>query len=78
MESDLVHNERMKLTAGFVDRLSTASIVIGVLVPVVNYLGNQDFAGIDWPKVVSIFAFFVFVGAGLHVAARELLRKLRG
>ncbi|WP_188820613.1 hypothetical protein [Brucella endophytica] len=65
-------NERSKLLANNLDRLSTAFIVVGVL-------GNTfDFApGEGLARSLFSAAAWILFAVGLHIAARQVLRNLK-
>jgi hypothetical protein len=77
--SDRVHNERIKLTAGAFDRLSTILFTVGVATPLAALVYAPQNAG---PPTLSdavqlgIFAC-VLAAVGLHLLARKLLGGLR-
>ncbi len=68
---NLVHNERVKLLAANLDRLSTACLVVGVL--------GKTF---DFAPGMGLFLSFlgavawILLAIGLHLAARRVLGRL--
>jgi hypothetical protein len=73
-----VHNERLKLTATFVNGVAVATVGVGVVTPIVAYL--LDLQGLRQagagPTVIVGGALFV-IGFVLHGVARRLLGDLR-
>ncbi len=72
----LVQNERAKLRANALDRLSTASVAAGFIAPVASVSNAGFVSGISIPIVVSTVAW-IFTALILHLAAQFSLRKLR-
>lgn len=68
----LVHNERTKLAANALDRLSTAFVVVGVLGRTLNYSPGAEM----WIGLFGV-ATWIFAAAGLHWAARQMLGRLK-
>jgi hypothetical protein len=69
---NLIHNERTKLTATAVDRVSTAFVAVGVLgqafvLPPANTLWISLLSGGAW----------LFWAIALHLLARRILKRLR-
>jgi hypothetical protein len=73
----LVENERTKLFANALDRLSTAFVTVGVLAPLAASIYN---IGTPTPNVL-FFAGFVIIwlscAIALHLGARTVLKGLR-
>jgi hypothetical protein len=71
----LVHNERTKLLAAALDRVSTACVTIGVLGPLAAYLYG---VGSVIASGVLLFSTFAWIAAaiGLHIFARRILGDL--
>ena len=71
---NLIHNERTKLLAGWLDRASTAVLTIGMITPLAGLL-----IGLSLPRVLLFLAayFWLTVSLGLHLAARLVLGRLR-
>jgi VIT1/CCC1 family predicted Fe2+/Mn2+ transporter len=67
----LIHNERTKLAANALDRLSTAFVVVGVLGKTFSFTPGADM----WFSLVST-AGWMFGAAVLHYMARKLLGRL--
>jgi hypothetical protein len=73
---NLVHNERIKLTASSLNNLSAVLIVGGFALPSFGFLcGPQGLATGPWQFFIS--AGSVLCGIGLHLAASAVLKKLR-
>lgn len=68
----LVHNERTKLAANALDRLSTAFVVVGVLGKTLSFAPGADM----WIGLVGV-ATWILAAAGLHLAARQVLGRLK-
>jgi len=74
---NLVHNERQKLLAGNLDRLSSAFAIIGVVTPVIAWSYGFPTAP-PWTLYSAFFSGVWFLTAvGLHALARRTLRRLR-
>lgn len=72
---NLVHNERTKLTASWLNALSAASVAAGVIAPFAT-----RFYGVSSADVHLLYigaAIWFFGGAALHLTARWLLRNLK-
>lgn len=67
----LVHNERTKLAANALDRLSTAFVVVGVLGKTLSFAPGADM----WLSFISTIGW-IFGAAVLHFIARKLLGRL--
>ena len=71
----LIHNEQTKLTAGALDRISTAAIAIGVIAPVVAAtFGAPGYSG--RAALILFSGGWFVVGIGLHLLGRAILRRL--
>jgi hypothetical protein len=69
-------NERVKLTAAWLNTIGAASVTTGVIAPIVAYgLGATIVPG---SRVIALSAFWLLGGVGgLHLLARRLLKGLR-
>ncbi|MET3612192.1 hypothetical protein ABID16_000497 [Rhizobium aquaticum] len=67
----LVHNERTKLAANALDRLSTAFVVVGVLGRTFNYSPGADM----WIGLLGV-ATWILGAFILHLIARRILGGL--
>lgn len=72
----VVSNERAKLTAIGIDRLSTACIAAGFIGPVVSFSSGQIVFVFSWATVISTIAWLLNVRS-LHLIARHVLGKLK-
>lgn len=72
----LVFNERTKLVAGSLDRLSTASVVAGFIGPIASSSATGSMAAITQAVVISTLTW-LFAAFLLHFAARQMLGKLK-
>jgi uncharacterized membrane protein len=72
----LIHNERTKLLASAIDRVSTGFLTVGIATPLAARLFYATHNLPDW---YYIAAMVVFAGIGvlLHAVARHLLGGLR-
>lgn len=72
----LIHNERMKYLATLVNTVASATIVAGVIAPLVAFTyGVPGPAGSAFTIVVSLV--WLFTGAALHYAVRVILGRLK-
>ncbi|RYE66865.1 MAG: hypothetical protein EOP17_10260 [Rhizobiaceae bacterium] len=72
----LVHNERTKLRANALDRLSSASVAAGFIAPIASMSNNGVTFGISVSIVASTTAW-IFTALVLHFAAQLMLGKQR-
>ena len=73
----LVHNERVKLTAGWFNTLATALLAAGAFAPAAAL-----FYGLSTPVIGAGFMFAtvlacIVIGVGLHLLGVRLLGRLR-
>ena len=74
----LVHNERIKLTAAAIDRLSTAMFVVGFFGPLVTLFTSQDaFDHVDLWKMLVFSLISIIFSFALHFGARRMLQGLQ-
>jgi hypothetical protein len=74
----LVHNERLKITANWLNTLAAGIIVTGAVAPVVAGLyGFQGSSRIGSASLVLLSVAWFGIGTGLHLTARWLLTRLR-
>ena len=72
--ANLVHNERVKYTATFLNTIAIACVVVGVVTPVQQAMANP--LGVPlWALAVA--GGWLLVGAVLHLGVRRLLGRLR-
>ncbi|PYE86382.1 hypothetical protein C7477_1268 [Phyllobacterium leguminum] len=67
-----IHNERIELMAGNLDRLSTAFVAVGVLGKTFDFTPGQGL----FVSALVIIAW-IFAAMGLHLAARYILGRLK-
>lgn len=72
----LIHNERTKLLANALDRASTASFTVGVLVPIVAASVGLPGYGFGAPLAALSLSWFL-AALVLHWIARRVLGRLR-
>jgi hypothetical protein len=71
---DLVHNERTKLTATWLNNLGVGALVAGFIAPSLTLLT------LDGTRLVvslGIAAVWILVGLGLHLLGRWFMRSLK-
>ena len=73
----LVENERIKLTANWLDRAGTAALTVGVLAPLATALYGLSPTAL--PRSTLLFGIVIWfvAGVGLHLAGRWLLKRLK-
>lgn len=71
----LVHNERAKLSAAAIDRLSTACVAVGFITPLVSLSGNTTVPNWSLELVFSTMTWLV-AALVLHFMARYVLKRL--
>jgi hypothetical protein len=75
---NLVHNERIKLTAAWLNTIGAATVVTGVIAPIVALV-----FGVSTPSRISSVAYLLAIagwltfGICLHMMARSVLGRLR-
>jgi hypothetical protein len=73
----LVHNERTKLTAGWLNTLATALIAAGVFAPGVAVLYGLSNLSVGRGLIAASLVGCIALGAAIHLGARALLGRLR-
>ncbi len=74
--SNLVHNERIKLTAAWLNTLSGGLMAAGVFTPVAAFvLGVSAFTG-SRAALAALSVACLAIGFALHWMARRMLGKL--
>jgi hypothetical protein len=68
-------NERVKLTATWLNTVGSASVTTGVIAPIDAYV--LDVAAVPASRVVFLSLFWLLSGGGLHWLARRHLEGLR-
>jgi hypothetical protein len=78
-DAKLVGNERIKLTAGYLNTAATTFFGVGVVAPLVAAIyGFASSGGLLSPLTLVIgFTMFFATSAALHVAARHHLGRVR-
>lgn len=76
--SDLVHNQRIKLTANLLNTAASGMFITGVIAPIVAAVyGVPGPAQAPAWLVVTITLAWLAAGVFLHVPARRVLGRLR-
>ena len=74
----LIHNERIKLTAAAIDRVSTATLVGGFFGPIATiFTSSSAIDRFDLPKMLVFSGFSIILSDVLHVGARRVLQGLK-
>jgi hypothetical protein len=73
----LVHNERTKLTAGWINTLATALVAAGFFAPVAALIYGISPLPIGAHIMVALALGCLGLGAGIHVVGRTVLGRLR-
>ncbi|MEH3109464.1 MAG: hypothetical protein PGN22_05090 [Agrobacterium cavarae] len=68
----LIHNERTKLAANALDRLSTAFLAVGVIGKTINSVPDAT----DWVSYLGVVTWTIGAIA-LHFLARHVLGRLK-
>jgi hypothetical protein len=77
--SDLIHNERLKLTAGVLNTMASGLVITGVVAPAVAVIyGVPGPAQAGGLLLALASAFWLAGGATLHILARAALGGLKG
>lgn len=69
----LVHNEKTKLTATWLNSVAAAAVAVGGIAPSVAAVTGT----IGALAALALFAFWVSAGVGLHLWARSILSRLK-
>lgn len=70
---NLIHNERIKLTATWLNSIAAAAVAVGAIAPSIAAV-----TGATSPPLAAVLAlFWLFVGASLHFSARAILGRLK-
>lgn len=72
---DLIHNEKINLSASFLDRLALATIAMGLVVPSALVLGPQNEAKALGATIMALACFAA--GILLHLLGQKILGFLR-
>jgi hypothetical protein len=74
---NLVWNERTKLLAGAIDRLSTACFTLGILTPVAAGIYGSEQLGLGPQFLLLAAGSWIIGGFALHMFAQIVLGKLQ-
>jgi hypothetical protein len=69
----LIHNERTKLTAAWLNTIAAGSIIAGVVAPSVSLTLVE---GVPPVRVFLFSLVWLLAGIGLHFVARNILKRL--
>ena len=77
-DAKLVRNERVKLTAGYLNTAATTLFGVGVVAPLVAAVYGFAAAGSPLPPLTLLIGFTMFssMSGALHIAARHHMRRL--
>ncbi len=73
----LVHNERTKLTASWLNTLATALLGAGAIVPLAAWAYGYSSAPVQTGTLVAVSLTCVAVSAAIHIIGLTLLGRLR-
>lgn len=73
----LVHNERTKLTATWLNTMATALVAAGVFAPAAAVLYGLSSLQIERGFIAAAVLGCMTLGVCIHLAARMLLGKMR-
>jgi len=73
----LVHNERTRLTANWLNTLATALVAAGVFAPGIAVLYGLSSLQFNRGFVTTVLVGCLVFGVSIHVAAWRLLGRLR-
>ncbi|WP_295810326.1 amino acid transporter [uncultured Nitratireductor sp.] len=74
-KNDVIYNERVKLTANFLNGLAVAMVAVGAFAPFVSYASRNSNVSL---KTVALFAIgCLLIAISLHLRAVFHLRKLK-
>jgi hypothetical protein len=74
---DLIHNERTKLTAAWINTLAAALIAAGAVAPIAAILYGLSTLPVSAARTFALAFTCVGLGIGIHVIARAVLGSLR-
>ncbi|MGN6682630.1 MAG: hypothetical protein ACTHKD_01315 [Devosia sp.] len=74
---NLVWNERLKLLANALDRLSTGCFSVGGITPFAALVFANQPSGLSALQFAVATACWILFGFGLHLLAQEALKGLR-
>ena len=73
----LVHNERTKLTATWLNALATALVAAGFFAPAAALIYGLSQLAIGRGTMVALALGCLCLGAGIHIIGRAVLGRLR-
>jgi hypothetical protein len=73
----LVHNERTKLTASWLNTLATALIAAGVFAPAIAVLYGLSNLSFGRGFIAAVLCGCIVIGAVIHLGAWLLLGRMR-
>ena len=73
----LVHNERTKLTATWLNTLATALVAAGVFAPLAATLYGLSILQIERGFMAAVVFGCMTLGVAIHLAARGVLGRMR-
>ena len=77
LQTNLVHNEKTKLTATWINSLASGSLLVGVATPTAAVIyGPSQMTAPSWAAGLAGLVF-ILVGLALHLLARALLEGLK-
>jgi protein-S-isoprenylcysteine O-methyltransferase Ste14 len=73
---DLIHNERIKYLATWLNAIASAVVVIGVVAPIAAVFYGAT--GSPSPGILALGgALWLLAGLGLHLGVRRILKRIR-
>ena len=69
----LIHNERTKLSATWLNSIAAAAVAVGGIAPSIAAVTGT----LSPILAAGLVVFWFLVGAGLHLTARAILGRLR-
>jgi hypothetical protein len=72
-----VHNERVKITATFLNGIAIAIFIIGTFAPAIQVARATDVPVDNWARTVVIGVVCIAAAGALHFTARAILGRLR-
>lgn len=73
----LVSNERVKLTANWLNALATALVAAGLFAPAAAVLYGLSQFPVTFGYMVALAAGCLGLGTSIHLVGRAVLRRLR-
>ncbi len=69
----LIHDEKTKLTATWLNSIAVAALAIGAIAPIVATVTTS----VTLLSATGLAMFWILIGACLHLAARMILERLK-